>query len=303
MDNSTMVDSVFQERFSNLMKERGITQAEASDGIGVTRQAISLYATGKRTPDINSLYRICDFFKVSADYFLGLSDVRSKDLDIKSISKKTGLNEDSIKMITAFNNKEKPFTSHTLNNSLLNDGLNSLLCDYYFYRTVEDLIILAREFTYREELREILFITYCEFNNVDYDDLLEADQNSIVNMELETDFNFIYTQMLNLPEIDIDYKEYRVSQDFKRVIDELKEALYNNILEDSKFKESLNNSEVFYKNILMEKLPELIEAQRNNNSELYGKILSEQKIRLLETRITSAEEFKKALEAERTKEE
>lgn len=105
MDNPTTVDSVFQERFSNLMKERGITQAEASDGIGVTRQAISLYATGKRTPDINSFYRIADFFEVSADYLLGLSDVQSLDLDVKAISEKTGLSDYSIDILESYNEK------------------------------------------------------------------------------------------------------------------------------------------------------------------------------------------------------
>ena len=103
MDNSTTVDSIFQERFSNLIKERGITQAEASDGIGVTRQAISLYATGKRTPDINSLYRIADFFRVSADYLLGLSDVKSFDAEEKAISEKTGLSESSIEKLLGLN--------------------------------------------------------------------------------------------------------------------------------------------------------------------------------------------------------
>ncbi len=115
MDNSTTVDSVFQKRFSNLMKERGITQAEASEGIGITRQAISLYATGKRTPDINSLYRICDYFKVSADYFLGLSGVRSFDINDKAISEKLGLNDRSIKILEGYQKYLPGFLIPTVN--------------------------------------------------------------------------------------------------------------------------------------------------------------------------------------------
>lgn len=43
--------------------------------IGVSESTISLYETGKRQPDNDTLKKLCDYFNVSADYLLGRTDV------------------------------------------------------------------------------------------------------------------------------------------------------------------------------------------------------------------------------------
>ncbi|WKY47152.1 helix-turn-helix transcriptional regulator [Eubacteriaceae bacterium ES3] len=180
MDNTTTVDSVFQERFSNLMKERGITQAEASDGIGVTRQAISLYATGKRTPDMNSLYRICDYFQVSADYLLGLSEVQSFDLDVKAISEKTGLSDYSVDMLITYN-------EFTLSESLI---------------PVVDYLIEQEKPLYFEAEENYLCGVECQLDDVSADEdeyeELEARRGKLDNEYLEWKNN--HTPLLKIIE-------------------------------------------------------------------------------------------------------
>jgi transcriptional regulator with XRE-family HTH domain len=102
MDKTTSVDSVFKNRFSNLLEEKGLNQKEAAEKIGITRQAVNLYVSGKRTPDINTIYKICDYFHISSDYLLGLSDVQSVNIDIKAISEKTGLSDYSIEILEEY---------------------------------------------------------------------------------------------------------------------------------------------------------------------------------------------------------
>lgn len=46
---------------------------------------------------IETLYKMAKFFNVSADYLLGLSDVKTPDPDVKAAAKLTGLSVDSIK--------------------------------------------------------------------------------------------------------------------------------------------------------------------------------------------------------------
>ena len=64
----------FQERFVEIVKISGKKQTEIADAINVSKQCVSDYKTGKSVPSIETLYLLCEFLDVSADYLLGLSD-------------------------------------------------------------------------------------------------------------------------------------------------------------------------------------------------------------------------------------
>jgi len=88
----------FMKRLNGLCKERNISQGDVSRGIGLTRQSISLYAAGKRSPDIITLNKLCDFFSVSADYLLGRTDF-GKPENIKLVET-LGLTDAAIAQLT-----------------------------------------------------------------------------------------------------------------------------------------------------------------------------------------------------------
>lgn len=46
-------------------------QKDLANAIGVSRQAITMWETGKRVPDADLLERLADFFGCSIDYLLG----------------------------------------------------------------------------------------------------------------------------------------------------------------------------------------------------------------------------------------
>lgn len=91
---------VFPERLSELMKERNVTQEELAHELGIKRQTVSLYKNGQSTPDAAQLKNISLFFGVSSDWLLGLSDVKSCDMDIRAICEKTGLSEKAVSIIS-----------------------------------------------------------------------------------------------------------------------------------------------------------------------------------------------------------
>ena len=91
------VTNVFSERLKELRGER--TLQEVANEIGITRVALGYYEKGERKPDIEILYRIADFYKVSSDYLIGISNVKTQDTEIKGIALKTGLSEKSIEKI------------------------------------------------------------------------------------------------------------------------------------------------------------------------------------------------------------
>lgn len=61
-----------------LRKNENLTQDQLASKIGITRDTLANYETGRREPDFTTLKNIASYFDVSTDYLLG----RSKQNDI-----------------------------------------------------------------------------------------------------------------------------------------------------------------------------------------------------------------------------
>ena len=55
----------------DLMDERGVTGNELASAVGVTKQAVSAWRTGKSSIDIENVPAICRYFSISIDDFFG----------------------------------------------------------------------------------------------------------------------------------------------------------------------------------------------------------------------------------------
>ena len=67
---------IFAKRIKELREERGLGVRELAAKLGISHSAISLYESCKRTPDIDTCKLFADFFNVSGDYLIGISDRR-----------------------------------------------------------------------------------------------------------------------------------------------------------------------------------------------------------------------------------
>lgn len=56
--------SHFSETLLSLRRERGLSQQQLADMMGLTRSAVGMYETGKREPDVDTLRRFAEFFHV-----------------------------------------------------------------------------------------------------------------------------------------------------------------------------------------------------------------------------------------------
>ena len=65
-------ETIFAVRFSLLRKRAGVSLQKIADDLGVTPQSLSLYEKGQRAININLLKAIAEYFKVSADYLIGI---------------------------------------------------------------------------------------------------------------------------------------------------------------------------------------------------------------------------------------
>lgn len=53
-----------------IRKEKGYSQLKVAMDLNISREALSYYETGKRSPDIQMLIRLSDYFDVSIDYLI-----------------------------------------------------------------------------------------------------------------------------------------------------------------------------------------------------------------------------------------
>lgn len=91
--------SAFSERLKKLRTERGLTQGDLAEQVGIARNSIFSYETERRVPDVHVLANISRFFGVSSDYLIGLEDARTHEA--ADISARTGLSERAVLLLEA----------------------------------------------------------------------------------------------------------------------------------------------------------------------------------------------------------
>ncbi len=76
----------FAMRLADLRKEKKLSQKEAAACLGVSQALLSHYEKGIRECGLDFLKRACDYYDVTSDYLLGLTDSRHglNDIDIYS---------------------------------------------------------------------------------------------------------------------------------------------------------------------------------------------------------------------------
>lgn len=61
-------------QFKKVRKEKGFTQKQVAEGIGIAEQNYQQYEYGKVIPSAAILIKLAEFFEVSLDYLVGKSD-------------------------------------------------------------------------------------------------------------------------------------------------------------------------------------------------------------------------------------
>ncbi len=71
-----MTDSVTGERMKELRREKGLKQKDVAEALGVSPKAFTHYETGRRKPNYELLAKVAGFYGVTADYLLGMSNMK-----------------------------------------------------------------------------------------------------------------------------------------------------------------------------------------------------------------------------------
>ncbi|MBQ9838659.1 MAG: helix-turn-helix transcriptional regulator [Oscillospiraceae bacterium] len=68
----------FGEKIRNLREDADLNQTQLGEAVQMTQRKISYIECGKYEPNLEDIISFCRFFRVSADYLLGLPDYRKQ---------------------------------------------------------------------------------------------------------------------------------------------------------------------------------------------------------------------------------
>ena len=77
---------MISENLKRLRKEKGNTQQEIADHLGMSMQSVSKWECGDGYPDIELLPKIAAYYDVSLDYLFGVSEIHQNKINLKQIA-------------------------------------------------------------------------------------------------------------------------------------------------------------------------------------------------------------------------
>lgn len=72
-------------KIQTLRKQRGLSQEQLAEALGVSRQAVSKWEAEQSVPDIDKIIAICDYFGVTTDYILRNAELPKTEPQSKPI--------------------------------------------------------------------------------------------------------------------------------------------------------------------------------------------------------------------------
>ena len=70
-------EEIFVDRLNELLTETKTTKAKLARHIGTETVVVCRYANGERVPRVTNVVQIAEYFNVTVDYLLGVSDLRN----------------------------------------------------------------------------------------------------------------------------------------------------------------------------------------------------------------------------------
>lgn len=88
-----MENKIFAERIRNLRLQKGMTQQELGNIVGVTSTGISYWESAKAIPNFDTLKKLSNYFGVSIDYLSGKDDANDNKKGMILFRKAEQVNE------------------------------------------------------------------------------------------------------------------------------------------------------------------------------------------------------------------
>lgn len=181
------------ERIKYLRCNSLLSQTDLANKLGRKREEITMYETGARNIDINTLKEVAKIFNVSTDYLLGITEFESISTDNIAIHNLLGLSDEAINNLIRLNKYHSSNILDTINYLLEQEKLFPDEC----YEMIEkpgsytdEQIVKAIE-EYKQQDYKIIFSTIRDYYNIKIKDntYLILDRDSI---KLESNIEKLY---------------------------------------------------------------------------------------------------------------
>ena len=100
--------SVFSENLKELREQKKLSMRALAEKIQVSDAAICKWENGENEPKATYLKRLCEFFEVSADFFLGLENTSGIKIYSSPAIPPINISKEEKKLLTVFN--QLPYT-------------------------------------------------------------------------------------------------------------------------------------------------------------------------------------------------
>lgn len=138
------LDDLVTEKKNN----SGLGNNQIADEIGIGKGQLSKCLNAQTELGISSLVKISQYFGVSTDYLLGLSNLKSTDENYKTVHKLTGLSDKAINNINADlisgNNSIIDVLNVLLEHKYRSTYFDNMATFLYFYRNNKDIPIYSK---------------------------------------------------------------------------------------------------------------------------------------------------------------
>lgn len=91
--------SVISGRIRRLIEEQGMPLREIEKETGINNATLSQWQQGKRKPRLDSVQILAEYFGVSVDWILGLSDTKKIDASVRAASEYTRLSDRAVEVL------------------------------------------------------------------------------------------------------------------------------------------------------------------------------------------------------------
>ena len=171
----TDITKAFADRLSDLIEEKrkeGKTFKDIAAESGVPTGSLSKYQNDAGEPGINSLVKLAEYFNVSTDYILGISDIASGNADDMAIEKRLGLNSKSISELSLFIDEEDG--DSTFINKLSEAGFWEIVgkIEYSYVKYTRAMMDELVKFEDKPEQRLLYTIKHADYQPVKNKDTL-----------------------------------------------------------------------------------------------------------------------------------
>lgn len=162
------------QRLRQLRKEAGLTRdglskaIEKKSGFSISKQMFDQYEVLNQENakwdsvsgmSLEKLYYIADFYGVSTEYVLGLTDIRTKDTELAAVCEYTGLNEEAVRYLHECAKSKNRVIAYLVNKMLPK-------CEDLFY-LMHERIELEEEMAYIEKM----------YPHADFEDIVKNWEN------------------------------------------------------------------------------------------------------------------------------